>query len=409
MTAVTRTYELPKFKYAGFKEELAKLEKKYHFVYDIFEEDEYSHTFGHPDYDMDVTVHFIKVTVFINLPGYQIEGWDYLGCVKDEFSDGIFTSHGNEVAEEKGISLHEIMKEHNHIPCEHCGRKHTRRKIGHLFRKHEDGEVRTFGSTCARKYFGINFLSMLNKFERIFRRLTDSEFRSDCPAFRDIIDTQFFFHMAHYSISNFGYVSATAARDDETKNSTTDHVRAMISTLNSIGDNKYKKELREALSNHESDFNKIKDAEWVSEKDSYTDFDNNIIVLRKRFDNNMITWRNLGLYVWVIFDKIFKPELEKAEKVSWNNDPDYEEKDKIKDIDLEIVNVSGFDGSYGWTFIYTFRGPNNVRFKWFTGNNIVGDEWQGKVVHMNSGSVKKIEKSDKYGTAVVLTRCRMRK
>ena len=388
----------------AFEVTLEEIKKKYGITADYIVTGTSKKSFIDPWSEQEITFKLTDLTLYINIPGFQIEGYDYIGCIKDEFMAGLFTVHGNKIAEEKGITISEFVKSFKEIPCSHCGRNH-KRVIGHIFRETVSGDLKIFGSGCSKKYFGINFLSLLSKHERIMGSLNDfveegfRGFSANSVSFRSVCA------IAYYLISSQGYLSRSADVDGYTS---TPYLTGEI-----YFDKNLPKETRKAI--HEVyqsvDFDKILEFDFINGKDkdndNLTDFEHNMLTMQKKIEHNLIVKKDIGFLAYMVYAVFFKQP--KKEKKVWNESPDFNKGDKIKDLDLTLIHVSGYEGFYGWMNIYVFEGPNNTQFKWFSGVDIVdlNENWQGKQVHVKSGTVKEIDHHEHFGTAVVLTRCRM--
>lgn len=126
--------------------------------------------------------------------------------------------------------------------------------------------------------------------------------------------------------------------------------------------------------------------------------------------NNDVEFKGCTL-VPVDFDELFVMEGKLCRQKGWNDVKDYLSKvmpsngewvgtigERIRNVEVEVTNISEFDGRYGHTFIYTFEDEKGNVMKWFTKKDLEGE------TYLLSGTVKK---QDVYNgeKQTVLTRC----
>lgn len=118
----------------------------------------------------DITTKKMKyrVDALFTAPTYAKDGYEYLMTMeKSDSGTFVFPSENH-----RGDDFSKYYESGtNGFVCDHC-RSDRLRNVMHVFRK--DGKDYTYGTSCAKKYFGINFLDkisraiyfMFNEFER---------------------------------------------------------------------------------------------------------------------------------------------------------------------------------------------------------------------------------------------------
>ena len=104
-----------------------------------------------------------KITVEYTAPNFRVRGYEYVMSLEH-------TNGGNFVfpaAAHKGDDFTKYYT--GTFVCDHCKVDRLRNDM-HVFRKDADGKEYVYGTTCAKKYFGIDFLG---KIKTIIRKLYD--------------------------------------------------------------------------------------------------------------------------------------------------------------------------------------------------------------------------------------------
>jgi len=353
-------------------------------------------TLGHDQFP--VTRYHVDVE--FSFDEFKVDGYTYLGCIRDENMMGFVTIHGNDLT--KDMNLSEFVNSFDSIPCHNCNRKHSR-KIGHLFQVQETGEVIVFGSACAKNYFGINFTRLLNFFERIETRLNEWDedsvkvFRSNFRDFEAVAKLGYFF------CNKYGYKSVSKACNEEGAVATADDVKESIDShytnLNT--------EDRETVEDMSTDFSILGTKEFVGHKENLTDFEHNIMTIQEKIKHNVCTKSDIGMICYLVFKTFFYQEPEKKTDYVL---PEWEKGHKLQNVSVKLTKTHTFEGYYGVTNIYTFVTEENVRLQWFTGVNLchkfdtveIGDFFT-----LNAG-VKEL-KDDNYGKSVIITRTKLKR
>lgn len=343
---------------------------------------------------------------------FKIDGYTYLGCIKDSDRMGFITIHGNGLTE--GLDISNFVKSFKDIPCHACNRKHSR-KIGHLFQNDETKDVQVFGSACAKKYFGINFDRVLGFYETFQTRFDEWESSFRGSFFRNWINAETLIKDAYWMIDTYGYVSASKAEESSYGSnpilSTKDELKGFYAEHTSE-----RRKIRELDS-----YQKIKDMDvsilWEKDysegAEELNDFQHNIKVLQEKLRYSMISMKDFGMVAYMVWNEWFKPSP--VEKKEYIIPEGFQVGDKIEKEVVSLVSVSYFDGYYGRTYINTFVNDNNdVRYKWFSSVN-AADKLGVDFVNdlpveciINKGTIKKFEDDATYGKSIILTRASLK-
>ena len=408
MTTVFHDYTI--YDKQGFLDTLNKIVKRYKAEVDLAWGESYQETLHMSGYNMfsdtfgersfKITKH--PVHVKFSFDNYRIDGYEYLGCIKDENMMGLVTIHGNDLLDGRDIS--DFVNSFDSIPCHNCNRKH-KRKVGHLFLEKNSQEVLVFGSSCAKNFFGINFDRLLGFFERINISFGQGWEDDYLRGYRDkTIHWKSSAAYAYFLISKDGFLSATKAKELE-RNSTGFYVRECYNGNHDL----LTDEVREEMENMDfPDFDVLFNTQYVDpEKEGKNDFEHNLLVLQEKMRTDMVTFLDHGFLTYMVWNEFFKEE--RPERVEYII-PDWAEAGKrIKKGELPheatVSHIHGFNGNYGYTYIYTFV-TDDIRFKWFTSND--QNVEVGDIVVLNGFSVKKTE-DNKYGKSVYISRVGLEK
>lgn len=408
MTVIQHTYNVHDKQ--GFLHNLNKIVKRYKVQVNVVwgEPNTYKTWVQTPYGDMKVTLTKHPVTVDFSFDQFRVEGFTYLGCIKDENMMGLITIHGNDLIGDT-TDLTTFVNQFEDIPCHNCGRKH-RRKIGHVFRVNETGEFIVFGSACAKNYFGINFDRILKFFERVNIVFTDGwDGEYIRGLYSNIIDWRTAAKYAYYIIQKDGYLSGSKAREQE-RNSTGDWVREMMNVNEHVITNEVRRELREMTENNQfPDFDELVTTDFINGKtEGLNDFEHNLVVLQEKMNQNMVTFHSYGWIAYLVFKKWFytedRPQRREFIIPDWATDGRRVKKGEME-AQCTVTGAKTFNTSYGLTHLYTFEWAD-IRFKWFSSNDMnieVGDE-----VILNGFTVKKTE-DNQYGKSVIINRARLEK
>jgi len=395
MSSISRHFLV--FNKEGFQNCMDKLTKRYKVEFSVKWGETQDEVFILGGDHFPVTRYHVDVE--FSFEEFKVQGYTYLGCIKDETMMGFITIHGNVLTD--GMDLSEFINSFDGIPCHNCNRKHSR-KIGHLFQVDETGELIVFGSACAKNYFGINFTRLLNFFERIDAGVDTWDedsirvFQSNFRDFETVAKLGYFF------CNKYGYTSVSKAKEDMDVVATADDVKESI-------DLKYENltvEDKGIIENLDIDFSVIGTNDYVDHKDNLTDFEHNILTIQEKIKHNACSKSDIGLICYLVFKTFFYQALEK--KVDYVL-PEWEKGHKLQNVRVQLTRTHTFEGYYGVTNIYTFVTDDNIRLQWFTSVNLthkfdsveIGDHFI-----LNAG-VKEL-KDDNYGKSVVITQTRLK-
>jgi hypothetical protein len=407
MTMTTETFTV--FSVSDVTSKLNKASKKYGFTYELVENgdteislNQYQGLDDEWGYSEEVTVKMKNITVSFSFPSYKIEGFTYLGCVKNEVNMGFITVHGNELAGENTLST--FVKDLEKIPCSHCGKNH-KRIIGHIFRQDETGDLKVYGSQCAKDYFGVDFAKLVTSYPKMI----ESCF-CGCSNGPDYVNRSVASAIAYYFITKTGYVSRAACSDRNP--ATSDDIKNTYCAFNSMCKLSgaaliYYRELHKEVFEMAKDIN-FEEKIAAFEVEGNNDFSYNIRTVKAKYLADRLTYRDLGFFGYLV-NMIFFKEVKKAEKVVYNDNPSYNEGDKISGLELTFKEKKCFERtsfSYydsGISYLYKFVDEKTMTvFTWFSANEINFE--LNQVLEVKKATVKKIDRNEKYGVQVVLTR-----
>lgn len=400
MTQVTRDYNI--VNKAGFIEKMAELTRRYKVTYDIVWADSYTQEVEIDD--MKFNVRYFPVTVTFSFEEFRIEGYQYLGSIKDGDMIGLITLHGNDLT--KDMNLSEFVSSFKAIPCNACNRKHVR-KIGHLFLEEESGDVQVFGSGCAKKYFGINFDRVLSFFQNLQLRYDEWAGEYDQRFIRNLINTNKAVQVIYWAIEQYGYISKTKA-DMDTIQSTAD----IASELHCDRDWRRKMDDKLDILTKDVDIESAFTVCHTKDVNNKSDFEHNVEVIQEKMAEGLLTYKDFGWVSWVVYNQFFKPAP--VAKVEYTLPEGLFADDKIGGIPAKLTNVTWFDGRFGRTYINTFV-QGNVRYKWFSTINVATKlnldfedvRENGVKVTIKSATIKGFEDDVQYGKSVMITRAKV--
>ena len=335
-------------------------------------------------------------------------GFTYLGCIKQE---EILSVHPTSFAETKGVSLSSLKAEIETFPCHECGKKIVRHII-HVFEENATGKITVYGSGCAVKKFGVDLSRLVEKLAYLQEMVNANEF--DRIGGRGVIPfyVEKWAKIAFYNVAKYGYVTGKKAYNEggrATSQSINDDY--VILNMHPMDMSKYDKERKDELVANIPSYPVDVDAmvEWAN---SYVatleenDFSFNIKSVVDLMNDGYISPRFSGFATYVVF-KYWNDNIKpKEEKNIYNTDyTDIEVGQKIKNFEVEIVGLYTYESYYGIQHIYTLRGQDDRKYKWFSGKELSNTNGKYKI---SSATVKSLENDPKYGKAVVITRARMK-
>ena len=390
MTIITHSYNV--VDKPGFINKLKDLTKRFKVEYSLTWGDPYSETIEIRR-DEFFEVWFTPVTVDFSFDSFKIEGYNYLGCIKDGDMVGFITVHGNDMV---GDNILDWIKSFEVIPCHACNRKHSR-KIGHLFQKIDTNETLVFGSSCAKKYFGINFDRILSFFEGFRTKMKEWDDNSRGRHYSSHIDSISLLKDVYFIISKYGYTSVSAAREDEGIMPTS----IVVGDFRNNSDNgkyKYISEIDELTK--DIDFSSVWTTPVVTKN---VEMNHNLGVIQEKMSLNLLGEKDFGWVSFMVWNNFFKPAPTQAR--IYTIPEGLEVGEKIENITATFLGFVSYDGTWGTQFINMFE-ADNVRYKWFSSVNVAGKYNIDKdaVVVIKKATIKAFEDDAKYGKSVLVTR-----
>lgn len=330
-------------------------------------------------------------------------GFIYLGSFKTELG-AIFITPSRYAVENK-INLSDLKDDVENFPCHECNKKISR-KIIHVFIEEATGAITVYGSGCSLKKFGVNLVSALRKFESLAQKISEGGYGRIADGY---MGSHLWSKLAYHQIINFGYVSRSKAYDNMLI-STDSSACEMYNILTSSNDNsiyagKMRKEMPAKLEEMDFDFDAMKKWAiiWIDSLDD-SDFKYNLQVAMEVMVDGYILPNLSGYLAYMTFKYWYENIKVKEVKVQYNTDySDLKVGDKFKKIRVEIVNEHIFEGRFGTTHIYTMRDlDTNYKYKWFASKAFDADF----IINISSGTIRAFEDHEKFGKAIVVTRCR---
>lgn len=356
----------------------------------------------------------------VTLPDLAVErmkdtGYAYLGCIKN--SEAV-TVHPTSYAKEKGFSLSSLKEEIATFPCAECGRKVTR-VIIHVFEGPE-GDIAVYGSGCAVKKFGIDFTSVMDRFEKVYNDISaawgeDGFSYGSNGSSNNYYYAPFFAFMCFFHIFKNGYMSGSKAWDLGAESTKEQTCQAIYLLNDSKGSAYEKKKLAVETKQFAEDCKLVWDefVAWIPEfKETLNDddFGFNMSAACDQMIDKTVSQRMAGFAAYLVF-RYWEDRLSPKEpEIEWNEDySNMNVGDKIKDFGPLVVEVVGLfakETQWGTTRIYTLRDINtDIKYKWFSSSKVLDED---ETQEIYSGSIKSFQDDPKFGKAVILTRCRVR-
>jgi hypothetical protein len=377
----------------GFVNKLKELTRRFKVVYAL--------TWGTPycetveiRRDEFIDVWFSPVSVEFSFDSFKIEGYDYIGCIKDGDMLGFITIHGNNLVGDG--DLINWVKSFETIPCHACNRKHSR-KIGHIFHKIETDEFLVFGSSCAKKYFGINFDRILSFFEGFNSKMEEWDSDSRGRHYASHIDSINLLKDAYYIISKYGYTSVSAAKNDNGVMPTS-MIIGNFRNDPGMGKYKYISEIEDITKN--INFSPVWENPIVTNN---SEMNHNIGVIQEKMSRNLLNEKDFGWVSFMVWNHFFKPAPSQA--IIYSIPEGMGIGDKIENTVTTFLGVISYESQWGAQFINMFE-ADNIRYKWFSSVNVAGryNIDKGDIVTIKRATVKSFENDIKFGNSVIITR-----
>lgn len=395
MTTVIHHYEV--INKTGFESKMKEFTRRFKVVYEV--------VWGTPKTrEIEIAkgqianITFHPCDVSFSFDHFKIDGFSYLGCIKDSESVGLFTIHGESVT--KGMSVIDWIKSFRVIPCHACNRNHVR-KIGHLFQEISTGTVKVFGSSCAKKYFGINFDSALSFFTSLNSKYNEWEESERYGFVSRIINTDTILKDIYYVINKYGYISKRIAGEEGRMSSSDMAIECYEKrgeVINNVVDIEEYKTITSNL-----DFTMVTEKSFTKDENNKSEFEYNVEVTQEKVRCNVLTNSDIGILTFLVWSVFFKPESK--DKVEFVIPAGVVEGSKVENLTVTYEGNFSFNGSWGTTFINVFT-DGNVRYKCFSSIDFGSrhNVDKGGTLYIKKATVKSIEDDPKYGKSVVITR-----
>lgn len=389
-TTIVHSYEV--VNRAGFVNKLAEIVKRFKVDYTLVWGESYvSNIEVFRDEFYDVT--FYPVEVSFSFEGFQIEGYKYLGCIKDNDKIGLFTIHGNDFTKDFNIS--KWIESFKVIPCHACNRKHSR-SIGHLFQELATGEVKVFGSGCAKKYFGIDFSRLLNFFTSISAKY--SEWND--VSYREVIGGKVFtkriLESIYFVLNRDGYYISKRQSEMERVMSTADMASELSTNTNPLVIQTVKDVVKDV------DFSVLWNKSYTKDSNNKTEFEHNIEVIQTKLEIGAATVKDVGFIAFLVWQEFFKIDKTDDKKV-FVIPEGVVEGSKIENITVKLVSIHSYTTQWGVSFINIFE-SDDVRYKCFSSVDYSSRFNIEKDLLIKKATVKSIEDDPKYGKSVIISR-----
>ena len=308
--------------------------------------------------------------------------WELLGTKERVGKDAIYK--GNIPAEYKN----------NDFACEHCSTNRRRNKVA-VIRNTEDGSIMQVGYTCLQDFIGMElgaFGALIKSIDAIYLQVN---YIGDCEytSHNYYYNVNQFLQIAYNCIVKYGYVKNNSV----TEMTTTEHILEAYRAQN----NDYVD-----LGEVDTDLvSKIKNAYSIWAKNHVSDFTHNVCAILEQTCVKSI-YANYMYFVPTFYINKVKWEArkERAEQAKKELNDEYAGSvgDKIT-TEATIECVTGFEGNYGYMYVYNFKDVHGHLLVWFTSSDLEVDTGDKICI---SGTIKKLNEY-KGIKQTVLTRCKV--
>lgn len=269
------------------------------------------------------------------------------------------------------------------LSCDHCNIKRNRSKV--FIIQSAEGELIQVGKTCLKDFVGDTDIHGLAWFSEVIADLLDDETFSNGGAGDKAYDIQDFVAHVAMTIKDGGWISASRAYDEGCLSTRDIAFKSMTENV------KLDKSDRELAASA---------LKWIRDME---DFSNSYLSnLHTACGYEYVTRKRLGIVASVIV--AYQRAIEKAKtQAEVNNEFVGEIKERLKGLELEVINTFGIEGYYGHSTIIVMRDSLGHVFMWKKtgwGEVTVGDKvtLDGTIKdHQIYNDVKQ----------TVLTRCKM--
>lgn len=323
------------------------------------------------------------VDFVLDIDNVELRHWELLGTKERVGKDAIYK--GNIPAEYKNSDF----------ACEHCSTNRRRNKVA-IIRHKETAELKQVGYTCLQDFIGCElgaFGALIKGIDAIYLQVNyfgDCEYTSNNYYY----NVNQFLQIAYNCIVKYGYVKNNSV----TEMTTTEHILEAYRAENSdyVDPAKVDTDL----------VNKIKNAYDIWAKSHPSDFTHNVCTILEQTCVKRI-YANYMYFIPTFYVNKVRWDARKARaeqaKKELKNEYAGAVGDKIT-TEATIECVTGFDGYYGYMYVYNFKDVHGHMLVWFTGKDLEVNT--GNKIRI-SGTIKKLNEY-KGIKQTVLTRCKVK-
>jgi len=342
-------------------------------------------------------VNGFRLIIKVEYPLIKHEGYSYFATLKK-----VPTDSGDEIQVFSSDS--ENLNQYHNVEfrCDHCHTNHTRYTV-HLF-KDDNGNEKIIGSSCAKEYFGIDIARQLNKLLNYYNGSFISEIEDEFKCFRGIqeIDKENLAKMVYGTIKEKGKYISRKRAEIEFKEPTSELVEYYMkdhqfkNASDRIEFNETSKRI--SILGRELDYEKVK--EYWDSKDENDTFNHNIQISLKMLQPKT------GMIAYAVWEYMNEVEDFTGKKKLQNIESNHIGKvgDKVKDISMTAVKITGIETQWGYSTRVQFLDENDNIFIWWASKEINFDENDKVQV---SGTIKKHDEY-KGQKQTIITRCKVK-
>lgn len=370
--------------------------------YEVMGTDEYAH----PAFDI------ITVILCGDVP--YISGWSLVGVLEHTPDFDLPLIHAV-----PGSKVPHVYWSDKSKTCDHCGAIRNR-KDTFIIQNVETKEYQQIGRQCIADFLPGMTPEQALKYSEHYRSIgaclgdedyCDMDFSNAIQwdhAEYDVVDV---LALAGAVIRKDGWLSATQAKSEYGGVSTSDSVKRLLNPQTRYMGEKEKREFEAwAAARKPVEGDKetaTKALEWLKSDDfsATTEYGHNLKQIANKGASN---YRNLAITVSAL-PSYFKfvdrqKELVKDKEVRVNEWVG-KEKDRLRDMTLEVYSVRYLESNFGTTTFINFRDTVGRTFTWFASGSL--EMWRGEKYKV-TGTVKKLDTYNGF-KQTVLTRCKLEK
>ena len=276
--------------------------------------------------------------------------------------------------------------------CQHCN-TNRKRKTYYIFKNEIENNFKVVGSSCCKLHFGIDIENILNKYSKVLTTL-------DCYVDNTIKDN---------IRSTVGTVERIVAYDlyNDTKYKSYQSYKEDLFECVTLFNNSYKyDEIVEYYNNNAKEIHSkaIDTMQYILDMENNNEYINN---LKDLFSSQIMDKKFIKYVLYstklVQIDKDKKKKKETKKPINSNYVGSIG--DKIKDVELTVINAIWFDGRYPAT-MYILKDKQDNIYKWVSSGykvNLIKDT----SIVLKSATIKNHEEY-KETKQTVLTRCKFK-